>query len=185
MQRSDLQYGQHLELFYILPEDALLAQGALLGTKVLTIKDIRSRVAGRYPAAQPIPDRPHLDELIDSIGMGFTWDGSYQPSEGPRGGYCLPIAGLTMMASKTKTQYHFTAIGETDTTGMHEIELLEKGFSHFVQVVRDQLNVDVDIPLAGAAGGLGAGLLAFTNAKLHLGADIIAEEIHLSRNTTL
>lgn len=105
----------------------LLAQGALLGTKALTIKDIRSRVAGRYPAAQPIPDRPHLDELIEALGMGFTWDGTYADSSGNRvGSYCLPRAGLTMMASQTKNQYHFTAQGENDTTGMHEIELLEK-----------------------------------------------------------
>jgi hypothetical protein len=141
----------------------ILAQGALLGTKALTVDDVRSRVAGRYPAAVPVPGRPQLDDLIKNLDMGFIWDPSYALSTGKVvGGYCLPIAGLTMMASQTKTQYHFTAIGETDTTGIHELELLEKeisaaiGSSRFLALsvrpkqmlqARDKLLNDYDIQL--------------------------------------
>ncbi|NRB41362.1 MAG: BREX system serine/threonine kinase PglW [Pseudomonadales bacterium] len=101
-----------------------LAQGALLGSMVLTVEEVQSRVAGRYPAAAPLPGRPRLDELIQSLDMGFKWEANNTFSNGA--GYCLPRAGLTMMASQTKTQYHFTCQGDVDTTGMREIELLEK-----------------------------------------------------------
>jgi serine/threonine protein kinase len=119
-------------------EQALvLAQGALLGTKALTVEDVRSRVAGRYPAALSVPGRPQLDEQIKNLDMGFIWDPSYTLQTGKVvGGYCLPIAGLTMMASQTKTQYHFTVYGETDTAGMHEIELLEKEISTVIHSSR-------------------------------------------------
>jgi len=61
-----------------------------------------------------------------------------------------------------------------------EIEYLEEGFANLVQVFRERFFKDIDIPLAGAAGGLGAGLFGFLNAKLYLGAQFIAEEMGLA-----
>jgi serine/threonine protein kinase len=51
-----------------------LAQGALGGVKVLSVEQVRDRVAGRYPEAEPLPDRPRLDELLTAAGLELTWD---------------------------------------------------------------------------------------------------------------
>jgi hypothetical protein len=63
-----------------------LAQGALLGAQVLTVNDLKSRVSGRYPDAEPLPDRPELDTLLAQADLGFEWDplavdrrGAYRP----------------------------------------------------------------------------------------------------------
>ena len=47
-------------------------------------------------------------------------------------------------------------------------------------MVKDQLGIDVlNVPGAGAAGGLGAGLLAFTNATMKKGIEIVIEYTNL------
>jgi len=53
---------------------------------------------------------------------------------------------------------------------------LDRGLKNFARVVSSELGIDVSsIPGAGAAGGLGAGLVAFAGAALRPGADIVAE----------
>lgn len=47
------------------------------------------------------------------------------------------------------------------------VEILDKNLRHYSKVVTEQIGIDmIDIPGAGAAGGLGGGLLAFTNATM-------------------
>jgi hypothetical protein len=41
---------------------------------MLTVEQIRERVAGRYPEADPLPDRPALDEILRQAGFDFDWD---------------------------------------------------------------------------------------------------------------
>lgn len=36
--------------------------------------EIRRRVAGRYPEAVPLPDRPAFDDLIKQAGFELVWD---------------------------------------------------------------------------------------------------------------
>jgi serine/threonine protein kinase len=64
-----------------------LAQGALGGVKVLSAEQVRDRVAGRYPEALPLPDRPRLDELLNAAGLELTWDPDALDG---RGGYVPP-----------------------------------------------------------------------------------------------
>lgn len=60
------------------------------------------------------------------------------------------------------------------------VELLEQALANFADVVKRDLGVDVTgLPGAGAAGGLGAGLVAFLNAKLRLGIEIVIEATRL------
>jgi glycerate 2-kinase len=57
-----------------------------------------------------------------------------------------------------------------------EVELLEDGLSHLVEHIRTAIGVDVAaVPGAGAGGGLGAGLVAFFDAELRPGFDLIAD----------
>lgn len=60
------------------------------------------------------------------------------------------------------------------------VEILEGNLTNFSQIVKKDLGKAVaDEPGAGAAGGLGAGLMAFLNAKLRSGVDIIIDIIKL------
>ncbi|RKO64028.1 glycerate kinase family protein [Caldibacillus debilis] len=56
------------------------------------------------------------------------------------------------------------------------VQILDRNLSHYANVVKKQLGKDVkNIPGAGAAGGLGAGLLIFTQATLQKGIDLVIE----------
>jgi len=62
------------------------------------------------------------------------------------------------------------------------IEELDESLAHFAEIVKRDLNKDVkDIPGAGAAGGLGASLMAFLNAELKPGIDIVIEIVKLEQ----
>lgn len=64
------------------------------------------------------------------------------------------------------------------TTEMKEI--LESGLKNYAQMIENDVGTAVDhIPGAGAAGGLGAGLLAFANAELKSGVDIVIDAVRL------
>lgn len=55
-------------------------------------------------------------------------------------------------------------------------ELLDKNLKHYAKIIRRDIGKDVEnIPGAGAAGGLGAGLMAFLSAELKKGVDIVVE----------
>ncbi|GGH31171.1 glycerate kinase family protein [Paenibacillus segetis] len=59
---------------------------------------------------------------------------------------------------------------------------LDKNLAHYADIVKEQLHKDVrDIPGAGAAGGLGAGLLIFTQATLQKGIEIVIEYTDLKQ----
>ncbi|ASR45213.1 glycerate kinase [Paenibacillus kribbensis] len=56
------------------------------------------------------------------------------------------------------------------------VQQLDANLAHYADVVKRQLGKDVrDLPGAGAAGGLGAGLLIFTQASLQKGIEIVIE----------
>lgn len=55
------------------------------------------------------------------------------------------------------------------------IQVLDKNLLHYAEIIKKDLNIDIDnIPGAGAAGGLGAGLLTI-GAVLKKGIDIVIE----------
>jgi len=57
---------------------------------------------------------------------------------------------------------------------------LDAALKHFAEIIRRDLGVDVEpLPGAGAAGGLGAGLVAFTGARLRPGAEMVLEALKL------
>lgn len=56
------------------------------------------------------------------------------------------------------------------------VQQLDANLAHYADVVKRQLGKDVrDLPGAGAAGGLGAGLLIFTRTALQKGIEIVIE----------
>ena len=56
---------------------------------------------------------------------------------------------------------------------------LEKGLEHLAKVIKTQLNKNIDVPGAGAAGGLAAGAVAFMNAALVSGVKAIIDFCNL------
>jgi len=62
------------------------------------------------------------------------------------------------------------------------IEELDESLAYFAELIKRDLNKDVkDIPGAGAAGGLGASLMAFLNAELRPGIEIMIEAVKLEQ----
>jgi glycerate kinase len=60
------------------------------------------------------------------------------------------------------------------------VRLLDANLEHFAEVIREQLGKEVsEVPGAGAAGGLGAGLMAFLDARLAGGFDLVAQTVAL------
>lgn len=56
------------------------------------------------------------------------------------------------------------------------VEKLENNLQHYAKIIKRDLNKDVaSVSGAGAAGGLGAGLMAFTSCKMRQGVDIAIE----------
>lgn len=63
------------------------------------------------------------------------------------------------------------------------IKVLDEGLANFAQVIKRTLHKDIkDIPGAGAAGGLGAGLMAFLNGQSQRGIDKILQMIHIEED---
>jgi len=57
------------------------------------------------------------------------------------------------------------------------VKILDNNLRHLSKIIEKQLGKNVqNIPGAGAAGGLGAGLVAFLGAELRSGIDIVLEE---------
>ncbi len=76
-----------------------LGAGALRGATALTVSDVQRRIASRFPAAAPLPDRPLLDGLLRDAGIDITWDGER---------YVAPqrseVSGLTSFVSSAATR---------------------------------------------------------------------------------
>ncbi len=61
-----------------------------------------------------------------------------------------------------------------------DVAFLDRALGHFAAIVHRELGIDVrDLPGAGAAGGLGGGLVAFLGANLRPGFDLVAEAVGL------
>lgn len=73
------------------PERSLaLCQNALFGGN-LTVQEIQNRVAARYPKAAPLPERPKLDKVIQSLSLDLKWN---PEAAGGQGAYEVPGSDL-------------------------------------------------------------------------------------------
>ncbi|HDP70107.1 MAG TPA: glycerate kinase [Actinobacteria bacterium] len=59
---------------------------------------------------------------------------------------------------------------------------LDEGLRHYTEIVKRDLSVDIkDVSGAGAAGGLGAGLMVFLGAKFRLGIELVMKAVDLRK----
>jgi glycerate kinase len=62
-----------------------------------------------------------------------------------------------------------------------DVDLLDRALRHFAAVIHRDLGLDLrDVPGAGAAGGLGAGSIAFLGARLRRGAEVVMDAVGLT-----
>jgi hypothetical protein len=78
-----------------------LAQAAVAGLASIAPDDLRNRVRDRYPEAQPLPDRPDLDNLVREAGLDLTWKET-------EAAYCAPPAPV--LASSTSLHREQTVV---------------------------------------------------------------------------
>jgi glycerate 2-kinase len=59
---------------------------------------------------------------------------------------------------------------------------LDEGLRHLAKVIKEHLNIDVSsIPGGGAAGAMGAGMVAFFNSRLQMGIETILDLVDFDR----
>ena len=109
-----------------------LGQGALLGTRSLSVEEVKARIQGRYPEAEPIPGRPKLDDLLQRLDLGFQWDGQFRQGD-IRGAYCLPQAGST--GGSTVRSTFFTTQG-----GEYDDPMAAREVEQFVKIVTNAID---------------------------------------------
>lgn len=62
------------------------------------------------------------------------------------------------------------------------VKELDEGLAHYAEIIEEDLGISIkDTPGAGAAGGLGAGLMVFLKAKLKSGVDLVMEAVSLEK----
>ena len=64
-----------------------------------------------------------------------------------------------------------------------QLEFLDKNLEHYAAIIRNHLGIEIEnINGAGAGGGMGAGLMAFLNAELKSGIDLILETLEIKKH---
>ena len=76
-----------------------LSHGALNGLRMLSVAQVRERVASRYPEAAPLPDHPALDDLLREAGFDFRWE-----ANGKDGAGCYVSSYRELVSVTTGTQ---------------------------------------------------------------------------------
>ncbi len=63
------------------------------------------------------------------------------------------------------------------------VQILDDALGNFAEVVRRDLNIDIEyMQGSGAAGGLGGGMVAFLGAELRRGVDIVLDIVDIERS---
>lgn len=73
-----------------------------------------------------------------------------------------------------------TTFGPQKGASPEDVTILDSALAHLAGIIERDIGVDVmDMPGGGAAGGMGAGLVAFLGAKIEWGADIVCGAVGL------
>ncbi len=85
-----------------------------------------------------------------------------------------------LLGAKGAVYIYSTQKGATEEM----LSILEANMKHFYSIVEHTLDISViEYPGAGAAGGLGAGLIAFLGAKLKSGVNIVLNVVEFEKQT--
>lgn len=99
----------------------------------------------------------------------------------PRVNHVRVIAACDVNNPLTGPQGASAVFGPQKGASPADVALLDDALSHYAERLRTMLGAEVEhVPGAGAAGGLGAGLMAFLNADLQPGVEIVVEHTALA-----
>ena len=135
-----------------------------------------------------------IRKIIIGLGGSSTNDGgagmaqalgvkllNLQDQELPLGGGNLNHLVTNPLTGKNGASFVF---GPQKGATPEMVEELDQNLHHFAAVVRRDLNKNYEnTPGAGAAGGLGFGLLTFTNATIQSGVEAVLEMTHFKEKT--
>ena len=139
--------------------------------------------------------------MATALGAVFRdGDGQPVPTPGPTGGTLCGIDTIDLDGIDKRirqTQIIVACDVTNPLTGLNgaahiygpqkgatpkQVEQLDHSLAHLAQLIRDQLGKDIEqIPGAGAAGGLGGGLLAYLGARLQPGIELVLEAVGFDR----
>jgi hypothetical protein len=106
-----------------------LAQGTLCGVRELTLEGIQQRVKGRYSEAEPVPDRPELDEQLQAIGLDLAWS---EAAANGKGAYLFRHSEVfTLSSSGSATSRASTGAASTDVSPEEiDVRLFQRKLEH-------------------------------------------------------
>ena len=139
--------------------------------------------------------------MAQALGVRFLNKKGYEIKELGAGGMLNKIASIDMSGVESKMKSAKVTVacdvenplcgkkGAAHVFGPQKgatpamVTKLDANLKHFAGIIKKDLRKDVmKLKGAGAAGGLGAGLVAFTGAKLKSGVDIVIEATGLAKH---
>ena len=140
--------------------DAGAGMAQALGVKFLDDNNIQVAVGGGQLDQIRIIDTASLDKRLKKVEIMIASDVNN------------PLCGVN------GASYIF---GPQKGATPQMVQQLDQNLSHFAEVVESALKLSKqNIPGAGAAGGLGFGLMAFAGASIHSGVKIVIEQTQLA-----
>lgn len=140
--------------------DAGAGMAQALGVKFLDDNNIQVAVGGGQLDQIRIIDTASLDKRLKKVEIMIASDVNN------------PLCGVN------GASYIF---GPQKGATPQMVQQLDQNLSHFAEVVESALKLSKqNIPGAGAAGGLGFGLMAFAGASIHSGVEIVIEQTQLA-----
>ena len=114
---------------------------------------------------------------LERGGAALAWLDRIDAAEADRALRRLRCVGATDVSNPLCGPAGASAVyGPQKGADAAAIAELDAALSHFATIVKRDLRVDVlDLPGAGAAGGLGAGIIAFLGATLESGARVVGD----------
>jgi len=134
--------------------------------------------------------------MAEALGVKFL-DATGNPISRGGGGLAdlatIDVSGVDPLVAQTKVRIASDVtnplVGSTGSAAVfgpqkgatpEMVKVLDANLDHYAAVIKTTLGKDLaDFPGAGAAGGLGAGLLAFTDSNMEKGVEIVVRETHL------
>lgn len=128
-----------------------------------------------------------LDKYGNPLELGGGYLGEINTIESS---YVHPLLGKAKITVASDVQNPLLGpSGATYTYGLQKgatsemLQTLEKNMAHFSRILQKELAVSVsETPGSGAAGGLGAGLMAFCNAEMVSGFELVSELTNLEKH---
>lgn len=134
--------------------------------------------------------------MAEALGVKFL-DAAGAPISRGGGGLAdlatIDVSGIDPLVAQTKVRIASDVtnplVGEKGSAAVFGpqkgatpamVATLDANLAHYAALIKATLGKDLaDFPGAGAAGGLGAGLLAFTDSQMEKGVEIVVRETHL------